>query len=182
MAELNFTNEQRLIIALLCDVLTEPKKRQFRQENIDLIMHAVCGGHNWAIDWELGAMFPEEVDSRERVRFVADVLDMWEFIELRWSRLTADERQTVQDAIPFLGNGPQFIGFDGNNESGYMSIASTMVERMNRFATFKGRSLNSHKPKVGRYRDMLTKWPDIRATLANREMTVEQMIELLKRD
>ncbi|MHC2489138.1 uncharacterized protein YfbU (UPF0304 family) [Sinorhizobium meliloti] len=181
MARLNFTAEQRLMIALLCDLHKKPDEREFRPENIKLIMEAICGGHDWAIDWEMGAMFPESVDRDEDVRFVTDVLDMWEFIELRWSRLGEEDKQRVRDGVPYLTD-PQFIGFDGNNEAEYLSIARMLVESMNRFSSFRGRSLNSHGPKVDRYRQMLTRWPDIRGTLHRGELTVEQMIELLSRD
>lgn len=182
MALLNFSQEQRLIIALICDLYREPDKREFTQKNISLIMNAIYGGHDWAIDWEMGGMFPREIDTDEKVAFVADALDMWEFIELRWSKMGDEERKKVSDSVPYLGDGPKFMGFDGNNEPEYMAIAHMMVEEMNRFSTFKGRDLNSHMPKVGRYRQMLGRWPDIRSTLARGEMTVEQMIELLSRE
>ncbi len=181
MPKLKFTNEQRLIIALLCDLYREPSKREFRSENISLIMDAVCGGHDWAIDWEMGAMFPEEIDTDEQVRFVTDVLDMWDFIELSWSKLDDGEKQKVRDAVPYLRD-PEFAGFDGNNEVEYLAIARMMVEKMNRFQTFKGRSLNSHSYKVDGYRKMLAHWPAIRGTLDRKTMTPDQLITLLSRD
>lgn len=181
MTKLNFTPEQRLIIALLCDLHREPSKREFRPEGIKLIMEAIYGGHDWAIDWEMGGIFPDRIDSDAQVSFVTDVLDMWEFIELAWSRMGADDRKKVTDAVPYLTK-PEFIGFDGNNETDYMSIARMIVEVMNRFSTFKGRSLNSHSPKVDRYRQMLTRWSDIRATLHKGDMSADQMIELLSRE
>lgn len=182
MVKLNFSPEQRLIIALLCDLHRAPENREFQEGNIKLISGAISGGHDWAIDWELGGIFPETTDSDDDVSFVTDVLDMWDFIELGWKKLNDEEKQQVHDAVPYLGDGPTFIGFDGNNETGYMLIARMMIEEMGRFSTFKGRSLNSHSPKVDRYQDMLKSWPDVRKTLHRGEMTVEQMITLLSRD
>lgn len=181
MPKLNFTPEQRFIIALLCDLHRKPEQREFRPENIKLIMSAITGGHDWAIDWEMGGLFPETADNYNDVRFVTDVLDMWEFIELAWSKLKDTEKDEVRNAVPYLTE-PKFIGFDGNNETDHMAIAQMLVEEMNRFATFKDRSLNSHMPKVDRYRQMLTRWPAIRSTLHRGEMSVKQLIELLSRD
>lgn len=182
MVKLNFTPEQRLIIALLCDLHRAPKDREFQEDNIKLISSAISGGHDWAIDWDLSGYFPEKTDTTQDVTFVTDVLDMWDFIELGWSKLSDEEKQQVHEAVPHLGQGPSFIGFDGNNEAEYMSIARMMIEEMGRFSTFKGRSLNSHSPSLERYHHMLKSWPDIRKTLHKGEMTADQMITLLSRD
>lgn len=181
MAKLKFTPEQRFIIALLCDLHRSPEEREFRPENISLISDAVCGGHDWVIDWEMGMMLPEQIDTEEQVSFVADVLDMWEHIELAWTQFQEADRQKVRDAVPYLKE-PKFAGFDGNNEGEYLSIARMLVEKMNRFSSFKGnRSLNSHSHKVDDYRQMLKIWPTVRTTLGRSEMTVDQMTELLSR-
>src|SRR5690606_12828846 len=118
------------------DVLREPKKREFRPETIELISTAVCNGHDWAIDWELGGIFPSEVDSKEDVSFVADALDMWSFIELRWSRLSPEDQARVREAVPLISQ-PEFLGFDGNNETDYMAIARMLIRTMGRFSNFK---------------------------------------------
>jgi uncharacterized protein YfbU (UPF0304 family) len=169
------------MIALLCDLHRKPDEREFRPENIKLIMSAITGGHDWAIDWEMGGLFPETPDNYDDVKFVSDVLDMWEFIELGWSKLQDADKDRIRAAVPYFTE-PKFIGFDGNNETDYLAIARMLVEEMNRFSAFKGRSLNSHSPKIDRYRDMLTKWPGIRSTLHMGQMSVEQLIELLSRD
>lgn len=45
-----------------------------------------------------------------------------------------------------LGYLPKFAGFDGNNETSLMSIASFIVEKMDRFPRFKKHDFNSHAP------------------------------------
>lgn len=179
MVELNFTPEQRFIIALLCDLYKEPAKREL---NPDFIMSAISGGHDWAFDWEYTGIFPEKTDTRDQVGFVSDTLDMWSFIEFAWPKLSPEDQKKVHAAVPYLGDGPKFIGFDGNYEVDYMAIARMLIEQMGRFSNLKGRSLNSHMPKVARYREMLAAWPEIRATLHAGDMSADQMIKLLSRD
>ncbi len=179
MSKLNFTPEQRFMIAMLCDLYKAPDKREM---NPSFILSAIVGGHDWALEWEYGGLLPEETDTDARVKFVTDVLEMWEFIELTWNRLSNDDKQKVHDAVPYLGDGPEFPGFDGNNEVDYMAIAQILIEQMNRFQSFKGRGLNSHAHTLDRYGQMLKKWPDIRAGLHVDLMTPDQLIELLSRN
>lgn len=179
MVELNFTNEQRFIIALLCDLYKEPSKREL---DPNLVATAIYGGHDWALTWQYSGIFPGEPDSRNHVSFVTDTLDMWSHIEHGYSKLSPEDKEKVKAAVPYLGEEPQFTGFDGNNEAEFMSIAWMMVDQMGRFSNFKGRSFNSHMPKVARYRDMLAVWPDVRATLHKVDMTADQLVQLLSRD
>lgn len=180
MTTLSFTPEQRFIIALICDLYKEPHKREL---NPDLIMDAVYGGHDWALTWQYSGIFPSEIDTPANVSFVVDTLDMWSFIESGYAKLGAEDKDTVKAAVPFLGDeGPSFLGFDGNNESEYMSIAWMLTDKLGRFSSFKDRgSLNSHMPVVSRYREMLVPWRDIRPTLGRGEITAEQIIQLLTR-
>jgi uncharacterized protein YfbU (UPF0304 family) len=179
MAKLNFTSEQRFILAVLCDLYRKPDERQLDPA---IIMDAIVGGHDWALEWKYGAYLPEEVDSEEAVNFVADVLDMWRFLEDGYTLLSEDEKKSVKDAVPYLGDGPKFIGFDGNNETNYHSIALTMVDTLGRFEKFKGRDLNSHMPKIARYAQMLEKWKVIRPNLSDRGIVVDEFINILSRE
>ncbi|WP_340668843.1 YfbU family protein [Bradyrhizobium ottawaense] len=173
---LNFTKEQRLMLLMICDLYKKPDNREF---NAELISRAIVGGHDWAIEWEYGAIFPEKPDTDNDVSFVTDVLDMWRFIEHGYSKLSGPDRSKIEAAVPYRGKDPKFIGFDGNNETNLMGIAQMMIDGLGRFESFKGRSLNSHSPSVARYSAMLKKWPDIRNKLHSREMTADEIIELL---
>lgn len=179
MADLKFTDEQRLIIAMLCDVLSEPQTRQFSQENVDLIRHAVTGGHDWAVEWELQTHFPPDADSPDDVAFVADVLDMWEFIELRWGSLNGADQQQIRDAVPTLGEAPLFEGFDPNSEARYGAIARTMIEKLHRFAALSERTMHAPSPRSQGYRSMLPKWTKLRTKLASAGLSAEDVIDLL---
>ena len=61
-----------------------------------------------------------------------------------------------------------------------MSIVQFLVEKMDRFSRFK-RDFNSHDPTAACYRRMTTAFEPIRVTLGfDRDMGVDQIIELLK--
>jgi hypothetical protein len=113
------------------------------------------------------------------VSFVADVLDMWSFIEERIEKLEPSDLERVKAAN--YGHTPKFAGFDGNNESELMSIARFLVERMNRFTRFKGREFNSHSPSVARHRRMVAAFGPMRATLDfGRQLSASQIIKILE--
>jgi uncharacterized protein YfbU (UPF0304 family) len=77
---------------------------------------------------------------------------------------------------------PKFIGFDGNNEGEYLGIARFLINKMGRFESFKGRDLNSHSPKVANYRHMIDLFEPMRAGLVGRELGVDEIITLLRRE
>jgi hypothetical protein len=122
-------------------------------------------------------------DSPGAVSFVVDVLDMWSFIEEACERFSEDERQRIAEALDLSEPVFEFAGFDGNYETQYMGIAMHLVDSMGRFSRFKGRSFNSHMPKVARYAVMTKLFEPMRRNLTHRQrLSVNQVIELLKRE
>ena len=87
-------------------------------------------------------------------------------------------RTHVRDAG--LAERVTFLGFDGNNETEHMGIAMFLVRDMDRFSSFKGRDLNSHMPLLDAYRRMLQTFLPIRSTLTGGELSVPQIIAVLK--
>lgn len=179
---MNFTNEQRFIIAMIADLYRKPENRQIQTKDIDMIMDAISSGHDWGIDWAFNGLFPEETDSKSDVDFVVDVLDMWQFIETGFEALPEADKQKVRDSDEFMGVSPKFAGFDGNNESNLMAIARFLIHRLDRFTHFAKRELNSHAPKSTRYRQMLMVWSGIRPKLGDRRISVDDLIALLARN
>jgi hypothetical protein len=87
----------------------------------------------------------------------------------------------VNDEAGYLD--PKFLGFDGNYETEYVSIARFLVEKLDNFSKFKGREFNSHTPMVERYKRMCAKFDLIRPKLVDgRELSVDELIELLNRE
>ena len=173
------TNPEKLMLWLLTEILSGQKNYEDR-ETINLIRDAICGGHFWALDWELKGIVHDHVDDPKLVSLVVDVLDMWTFIERAYKGFSPAEKKQVEEQVGAIGKDPKFFGFDGNNEVECMSIARFLVEKMGRFESFKGRDFNSHLPMVERYRRMTAKFEPMRASLIGRELNVNEVIELLK--
>ena len=141
----------------------------------------IFGGHYWAPKWDMQGLFHDHVDNPREVSHVVNVLDMWNFIESVYERLSpADKAQIERDAEPF-GKHVKFDGFDGNNESSQMGIARFLIKEMKRFGRFKDRELNSHFPTYARYRHMLELFEPMRKTLGlGNDLSAEQITTLLK--
>lgn len=179
--EIQLDKPQRLIVWLLTEVLKTQKGYEERQD-ISLIQEAIYGGHLWALDWELSGLMHSHTDKPEDVKFVVNILDMWTFIERAFDELSGPDKAKLEQEVPYIGKDPKFIGFDGNNETNYMGIASFLIHQMKRFTNFQSRDLNSHMPTVQRYAKIYQAFEPIRAKLVGREMTLEEMVEVLKKD
>lgn len=83
------------------------------------------------------------------------------------------------EAEPF-GKRVEFPGFDANNESTLLNIHRFLVEKMDRFSRFKGRVLNSHMPTATTYRRILNVFDPIGKTLTGRDLSVDELISILK--
>ncbi len=121
------------------------------ETDADFIADVILGGHYWAPRWEMEGLFHDCADDRRELRFVADTLDMWDFIERGCANLSAKDRERVaKDVAPF-GSNVKFRGFDGSNEASHLGMARFLIEKMDRFSSFKGRDLNAHMPTLNAY-------------------------------
>jgi uncharacterized protein len=146
----------------------------------EFVGEVMWGGHYWAPRWDMQGLFHDYEDDPRDVRFVANVLDMWTFVERAYEKLSATDKARVElDAEPF-GKFVEFPGFDGNNETSQMGIARFFIDQMKRFSRFKGRELNSHAPMIGAYRRMLLVFEPLRATLVGIELSADQLVAILK--
>lgn len=172
------TNPEKLMMWMLSEIMKGQKN--YDKKTVELIQEAIYGGHFWALDWELTGIMHNHVDSKKAVDLVVDVLDMWDSIERAYSGLSAANKKRLATDVGPLGEDPKFLGFDGNYEGEYMSIARFLVEGMGRFASFKGRDFNSHVPVVGRYSAMSEAFEPMRVRLSGRGLSLDELIELLK--
>ena len=179
--DFRLTNQEKLMTWLLTEILKNQKGYD-DQETVKLIQESILGGHFWALQWEMNGVIHDHVDNPAAVTLVVDTLDMWSFVEEACAKFsTADKDKIVTEVGPWAKE-PQFIGFDGNNEGEYLNIARFLVEKLDRFQSFKGRSFNSHSPKVASYRHMIRLFEPMRAKLVGRGLSVDEVIELLKRE
>ncbi len=185
MKEVRPTPVERLMLWMqaetlkqVCRVSGEPHEG----ETADLVLDTLYGGHFWALNWELSGLLNEHIDDYEKVRFVSDVLDMWQFIERGYMVLSEGEKEHLEEKAGVWGKDPKFSGFDGNHEGEYLSIASFLIKKLGRFQALKDREMNSHYPAVEDYRRMVQAFEEMRPTLIGRELSVGELIVLLNRE
>ena len=106
-------------------------------------------------------------------KFVLDVLDFYRAIE---DLKRSSKNQELHDHLHSY-----FAGFDGNNETQYMSFARFLIEKQGKFSEQeqylrKNDNLNSHMPMIGKYKKMLEKAKSIESIW---NMSVEDALEIL---
>ncbi|WP_045122204.1 YfbU family protein [Pseudomonas sp. GM30] len=145
---MEFSGKDQLLFTLLTDI---HKALNIKDSiDADFIQRMICAGEGWALAHAYPTMFLRE-ETPPNVKYVMDVLDLWQLLELRYADLTEAERAELDlsagDVI--------FPGFDGNNESELLSIAHVLTEDLGKWAHFKGRIKNSHMPTTDLYGRML---------------------------
>ncbi|PUE62500.1 hypothetical protein B9Z45_04020 [Limnohabitans sp. 2KL-17] len=174
---MKFTNAEKLIVTMLADL---HEKLEIDEVNTKLIKQAIYSNNTWALSWELPGIVgdPPEPTPPE-VSLIVDILDMWSFIEEAHERFDATEKSALEAKADPFGKHVAFSGFDGNNESEYMSIANFLVKEMNRFTRFADRDLNSHCQVIDGYQRMLAKFLEIRPKLDGRGLSIDEMADVL---
>jgi hypothetical protein len=104
---------------------------------------------------------------------------MWERLEQSFSNLHPDKKKWLAENSKPFGKDVQFPGFDGNNESPYVSAARFFVDSLDRFQHFKGRELNAHMPTLQAYRRMLAVFDPILLQVSNQDCSAAQIAEVL---
>lgn len=176
----HLSDGEKLITLMLTDVIE--KLGIDSETNTGLVRNVIYGGHYWALGWEMPGIFHGHIDKRSRVRFVVDVLDMWEFLEEAFEKLGDDDKARLAEVAGPYGQNVHFPGFDGNNETEYMSIARFLVHDLSRFSRFRDRhdDMNSHFSTLDTYGRMVRAFEPIRKTLVfGKSMSVEQIAEVL---
>ncbi|MDN7127721.1 YfbU family protein [Pseudidiomarina sp. 1APR75-33.1] len=147
----------------------------------DFIKSAIFSDQLWGIRWKYSGIPFEESEDPEIVKEVVDILDMWSFVERAYKELGPEEKSQLNEEASPMGNAPKFRGFDGNNETEYMGTAMFLVNELERFQEFQGRSFNSHSPSIDMHRRMLAEFEPIRKTLGHgRPMSVDDLTKILK--
>lgn len=174
----SISDGEKLILMLLRDVL----RNQGTNGEIDpdFVAETLWGGHYWALDWKYPGIFHKHVDEQKILTEVLNILEMWLFVESGYEGLSKKEKERVAIEAQPIGTHVEFMGFDGNNEGQHRSIALFLIRRLDRFTNFAGRELDSHMPVIDAYRRMLEAFQPMRATLVGRELSADQIIELLK--
>lgn len=149
-------------------------------DGIDLafVCEMVSARHEWALEWKYPGLFTGAFADPPEVSEVCDVLDMWSALERSHKRLTDDQRERFESA--WSGAPVRFTGFSVNDEIKHYSAAKILINKLDRFERFKERELNSHLPYLGAYRRMLTVFKRLPDTSLAGDLSVDEMIDLMK--
>lgn len=174
---MDFSNEQKLIITLLTDIHAELKIKN----SVDpiFVQRMVQSDNAWALAWQYPGIYENAPETPAQVKFVAEVLSMWECIELHYEELDPAQRQHLAELAPVFGKGPVFRGFDGNNEAKERSIVGILVNDLNRWEIFEGRDTNSHVQLSDAYTRMYEVYERIIGTSYDFSPSIEELAALL---
>lgn len=175
---MNITDGEKLILIMLSEIYD--KLGVDGEIEPGFIRSAIFSNNIWSIPWKYVGIPFEGEETPEVVKEVLDVLDMWSMIERSYENLPKEQQEWVaKEASPF-GKDPKFPGFDGNNESEYMGVASFLVNDLDRFEEFKGRNFNSHCPSIDSYRRMLSVFKLILRDLNFQPIPAQALVDILK--
>ena len=172
---MEFSKQQKLIITLLTDIHSALGIKN----SVDplLVQRLVNSDRGWALEWAYPGIFESAEETPEHVKFVADVLEMWEYLEEAVEALDENGRARLAQLSPHFGKNVVFQGFDGNNETELMATARILVNDLGRWSRFDGRDFNSHFPSEDGYRRMLEKYGEFEDH--SHELSVDEIAELL---
>lgn len=178
MNEVTLSQGEKLILLMLCDIHTHLKIQG--GVDADLISEAIYSGHLWGLAYHSHGVFgPKEIPDTH-VRETGHILSMWQRLEQSYDNLDASQTASVDAEIKSAGGRIKFPGFDGNTESEHLGIARFLIDNLEDFSQFKGRSLDSHLPlSLDRYRRMLPAYDAILKERSNLDFTPEQIIEVI---
>lgn len=137
---------EKLIAVMLADIM---KSQKIKGEiDPDLVTTAIAGDDLWALKWRYGGLFHNEGPSDDIVDETAKIMTMCRVVENSINKLSPSERKNIPEHDQLV-----FVGFDGNEES-HFGVASMLVEKLDRFTEWSGRSMNSHHNTIDKYRAM----------------------------
>ncbi len=172
------TPMEKLTVTMLCQIYA----KLGIEDGLDpeLVEQAVNSDSMWVLGWAYPMMFPE-IETPDEVIFVGNVFDMFSFIGAGYAELSPADKARVDDSTPHAEAWLTFAGYDGNNEGEYLSIANTMVNRLDRFTEFSDvANKNSHCPSIERYARMYAAFDPIRQNLVMRSMTADEIIQVIR--
>jgi uncharacterized protein YfbU (UPF0304 family) len=173
---MKLTNAEKLILVMLSDI-TEKLRIE---DGIDpkLIKSAIHSGNTWGIDWKYPGFGATDKAAPAIANEITDILEMWTYIEEGYKVLSSDDKTKVKAAAALSGP-PRFAGFDPNFEAEFYNIAYFLIYDLKMFKKFKGDTLDARGPKMDMYRKMHKVWYAIKPTLANQNLSVDQLTEIL---
>lgn len=158
---MSYTQAEKLQIMMLCDIYRALGiKNSFDPEVID---EAVSTDNTWAIGWKYQSL-NDGSDTPPTVKLFADVIEMYSILRYTYGYFSEEEKAEICATVPLFKGEKSLVfpGFDGNNESEYLSVGS-MFKTMGLFEDTDV-TKNSHIQNVSMYRRMLDVFTPARNT------------------
>jgi uncharacterized protein len=169
---------EKLILLMLSDLTDQQKIKT--EVDTKLIRQAIYSGNLWGLEWEMSGVFHGHETSKAIVEETVNFLQMWERLEQSYNNLPQADKDSLLSQIKLLSSGVVFPGFDGNNESVYLTTANFLVKDMDRFTHFEGRKdMNSHMPMVEAYRRMYAVFEPILLHVSNQDFSAAEIAQVL---
>ena len=175
---MKFTDGEKLIALMLCEVLKE-----LRSDDIvdpDFIEDAILKDYTWSISFRYNGIPFENDELPDIVKEVMDILDMWSLIERSYERLDDEDKSILLEEVGLSETQLSFKGFDGNNEPQF-GIANFLIHKLSLFSDFSNRDINAHLPTIDMHRRMLVVFNRIKPEngLIDDHLSMEQMSEII---
>jgi len=144
------------------------------------VQDAIHTGNIWGLDWEyIGIFHGTDHDDPPALHETVEIMGMWDNIEFAYEQLSDGDKERVKKEAEPFGEHARFRGFDGNNETEHLSIARFLIDKLDRFSRFKGRSLNSHAPSLDTYNRMLSAYKEVVRSDPMPPLSASQLIQIL---
>ncbi|CAI2407488.1 Uncharacterised protein [Serratia liquefaciens] len=148
------TSTEKLTLLMMCDL--------FDHLGVDgeidssIVREAVDSGNTWAIERKYQFLSTEEVP-KEVQKKVDSALTAYRNLSNSLRTLTPDESNELKDKhkLKIHDKHIQFPGYDGNNESDYMSVAF-MLGKLGLYTEQLEIDKNSHEENVNSYDDLIS--------------------------
>jgi uncharacterized protein YfbU (UPF0304 family) len=174
---MKLSDGEKLILVMLCDIYKELGIKGEVEANF--VKSAINSGNLWGLKARYHGVFEMGDRDPRTVSEVGDILEMWWFMETAYKKMSKADQDRVKEAHHF-GQDLKFPGFDGNNEGEHHSVALFLVRDLDRFEGIGSKhDLNSHCPSLDGYRRMLEVFAPLRRSIAGRELSATEIIELL---
>jgi uncharacterized protein YfbU (UPF0304 family) len=169
---------EKLILLMLSDVTDQLKINT--NTDTKLIRAAIHTGNLWGLEWELSGVFHGHETSKAVVEETVNFLSMWERLEQSYNNLPQADKDSLLNQVKLFSSGVVFPGFDGNNESEYLTTANFLIKDMDRFTHFEGRKdMNSHMPMVEAYQRMYAVFEPILMHVSNQDFSAAEIGQVL---
>jgi uncharacterized protein YfbU (UPF0304 family) len=176
--KVNLSLGEKLILLMLADLHDHLKIKS--DTNTELVREAIHSGNLWGLETGMSGVFHGHETPNAVVDETVNILTMWERLEVSYQSLSHADKDWLSIQVSLSSAGVLFPGFDGNNESSYISAADFLVNHLHRFSHFHGRKdMNAHMPTLEAYRRMYAVFEPILHEVLNQNFTAAQIAQVL---